>query len=228
MTKEERTRALRYKRPALASMSFYDIRQELDDIQEACYEVQYYIDNDDGTLLNALDDDEEQEWEFKTAFADLSAKADQLLTTIYDQAAWDDDFEQMFNDCTVALIGNRYSLVGYDTMEEDYFALASYDRDLACTEAGKRVMRHTKAEILSTIGQCLGILLAYLDLRQSYDYLKATMDILRDENTSLLRTIKEIDNAYDRAAEANFRPWSPATKAFDQLLDCLPQRAWLE
>ena len=75
-------------------------------------------------------------------------------------------------------------------MEEDYYSLTAYDAQLAQTEAGKRLMRKTKADMLSTIGQCVGTLIAFLDLRQSYDYLKATVDILRDENTSLLKQIR--------------------------------------
>ncbi len=228
MTKGERTRPLRYKRSALMSMGFSDIRCELDEIQEACYQVQYFIENDDGTLLNALDGDEEEEFEFKMAFSDLSAMVDQLIDAIYQQTAWENDYEQMFNDCTAALIGNRYRLVGFDFEEEDYYSLTSYEKELAVTEAGKRLMRHTKAEILSTIGQCMGILLSYLDLRQRYDYLKATMDILRDENTSLLKTIKAIDEAYEEAESVGFWYWEQATEKFDRLLAALPDRVWVE
>lgn len=55
----DRTRALRYKRPALASMGAYNIMAELDDIVEACNGVRYYIEqaDNDETLLNALDGD---------------------------------------------------------------------------------------------------------------------------------------------------------------------------
>jgi len=35
--------------------------------------------------------------------------------------------------------------------------------------------------MLSTIGQCVGTLLASLDLRQSYDYLKATFSIVKSK-----------------------------------------------
>lgn len=109
--------------------------------------------------------------------------------------------------------------------EEDYFSLTSYDQKLACTEAGKRLMRMTKANMLSTIGQCVGILISFLDLRQSYDYLKATFDILRDTNTSLLDTIKEISAAYKAAESCHFCSWYEETKRFDRLLSCLPRRS---
>ncbi len=232
MTKGERTRALRYKRPALASMGFAAIQEELWEIQSACDDVQYFIGQDNDTLLNALDGDDDDLWEFKVAFADLSAKADQLNDAIQEQTHlwWGEDYYQLFDDCTVALIGNRYRLIGYDADEEDYFALCGYDGQLATTEAGKRLMRHTKAEMLSIIGQCLGILISYLDLRQSYDYLKATMDILRDENTSLLKTIKEIDALYERMVDPNttWETMRQAERDFDRLLTCLPQRSWIE
>ena len=119
-------------------------------------------------------------------------------------------------------------MVGYDADKEDYFALTSYESGLAETEAGKRLMRRTKPDIIATIGQCFGIALAFIDLRQSYDYLKATFDILRDDNTSLLRLVKEIEGAYGDAAADNFWTGKPSVKKYDALLAALPQRAWVE
>lgn len=228
--KAERTRALRYKRPALASMGLETIETELERIVEACSDIHWFADQDDETLLNALDGDEDDVWEFKMAFADLEAKADHLSNAIREQFDWHDhdDPERDFNDCTVALIGNRYSVVGFDTDQEDYSSLTSYERGLAQTEAGKRLMRKTKADMISTIGQCVGILLAFYDLRQSYDYLKATFDILRDENTSMLMQIKEIEKAYNEADAAGWYSWKDEVKRFEQLLACLPDRAWVE
>lgn len=117
----DRTKALRYKRPALASMSAQEIMLELESIVETCDGIRYYIEQPDSdeTLLNALDGDEDEAWEFRMAFADLSAQADQLQTMLYDQC-FEDSYRD-FDDATVALIGNRYNLVGYDGEEEDYF-----------------------------------------------------------------------------------------------------------
>lgn len=228
--KAERTRALRYKRPALESLGYEAITAELENIIEACYEIHWFADQDDETLLNALDGNEDDVWEFKLAFADLEAKADQLAAIIHDQFNWrgGDVPDRDFDDCTVALIGNRYRVVGFDSDEEDYLSLTSYERELAQTEAGKRLMRKTKADMISTIGQCVGTLIAFLDLRQSYDYLKATFDILRDENTSMLRQIKEIEKAYNEADAAGWYSWKDAVERFEQLLSCLPDRAWVK
>lgn len=223
VSKAERARNLCYKRPALASMGYDEITHELYEIMEACSDVRWYIEQGDDTLLNALGDDEEAEWEFRMAFIDLDGKAEELLNTMGDWV-----IQEEYDDCTVALIGNRYRTVGFDTVEEDYFSLTQYEQELAQGEAGKRLMRHTKAEIISTVGQCLGTMLAFLDLRYQYDYLKTTFDILRGENTSLLKQIKEIDAAYDEAEKEHFRAWCPATRRFDSLIEGLPERMWLE
>lgn len=228
--KTNRTRNLRYKRPALASLGWDSIWWELDDIQEACSNVHWFTDQDDETLLNALDGDEDEAWEFKMAFADLEAKADQLSDALREQFRWynSDDPARDYNDCTVALIGNQYQTIGYDMEEEDYFSLTRYDQELAHTEAGKRLMRKTKADMIATIGQCVGTMVAFLDLRQQYDYLKATFDILRDENTSMLKQVKEIEAAYEAANAVGWYGWHPEIKRFERLLDCLPDRAWVE
>lgn len=220
MNKWERAKALRYKKPALASLGFDSINEELYEIEEACSDVHWYFENEEDTLLAALDGNEEEAYEFKMAFATLEAKCELLRNAISEQYCISD----YFDDCTVALIGNRYDLVGYDGMEEDYFSLCSYESDLAVSESGKRVMRWTKGEMLNIIGQCMGIQLAFMDLRQNYDYLKATMDIVRDENVSILSMIKEIEKVYENLKEGTYE----TEREFNRLIDCLPDKVWLE
>lgn len=220
MTKAERSRNLRYKRGALASMGWQTIMEELEQISEQCSDVAYYI-GDNDTLIDALDGDEEEAFEFRMGFSDLNAKCDAVIEQMYE---W--DCQQDFDDCTVALIGNRYELVGYDSVEEDYFQLCGYEEELATTEAGKRLCRHTKAEMVSMIGQALGTLLAFYDLRQQYDYLKATMEILTDDNRSVLRQIKEIEQLYERVTD--ILPAQKDVEMFDRMVEMLPERMWVE
>lgn len=227
-SKADRTRNMRYKRPALASLGWDTIIAELSDIMEECDNVTYFIENDEETLINALDGDEEEEYEFKMAFADLSGKAYQLQEQLYEHVGDYGRMSDVFDDCTVALIGNRYKTLGYDAEEEDYFSLSSYEQELAFTESGKKIMRMTKQEMLSTIGQCLGITLAFMDVRQSYDYLKSTFDILRDENTSMLKIIKEINAKYEAAEAEGFHSWEKETKEFESLIGMLPEKFWIE
>lgn len=225
ISKAERTRALRYKRPALQTMGFDSIQSELEEISEACDNVAYFI-GDQDALLDAFDGNDEEAYEFRFAFSDLSSKCAELS-----DAMWEWETREDFDDCTVALIGNRYDVVGFDTLEEDYYSLTRYEEELATTEAGKRLIRFTKAEMISHIGQALGTLLAFLDLRERYDYLKATMDIMRDENHSILQAVKQIEEAYEKASDEFERSpysWSKAWDKFNRMAELLPDRMWIE
>lgn len=222
--KEQRTRALRYKRPALASMGYEHIQSELEEIVEACDDVAWFA-GDIDTLTAALDGSNEEAHEFMLACGDLSGQAGLLLEQLYEVGEYDTEgTARMYDDCTVALIGNRYDLVGFDTLHEDYFSLTGYDTELAESEAGKRLMRRTKAEMLSIIGQSVGILVAFLDVRQKYDYLQATLDVLRDESGSVLQAVKEINAAYEKAEAAGFQ----GAQEFERLLWAVPERMWVE
>lgn len=220
MSKAERCRNLRYKRPALASMGHQAMLEELEVISEECDEVAYTV-GDMSALIDAFDGEEEEALEFRLAFSDLSAKADDLLGHVQ----YIDP--QEYDDCTVALIGRRYQMVGYDGEEEDYFSLTGYERNLAETESGKRMMRRTKKDMISTVGHCIGVLLAFLDLRQQYDYLKATMDIIADENRSILRQVREIEAAYEKVGGKQY-PDRQDVEAFDRMTALLPERMWVE
>lgn len=73
MNKAEETRKnkafqLRYKKPIVKDINLWNIREELDDISCECDGVRYYWESDDDTLLNALDGDEDEAYEFKMAF----------------------------------------------------------------------------------------------------------------------------------------------------------------
>lgn len=221
-TKAERARNLRYKKAALATLSFESMTDELYNIGSECIDIQYFM-SDDETLLGALDGDEDDAYEFKMMFCDLSAKCDQLNSAIQDSYV-----REHFDDFMVGLLGNKYKAVGYDSFEEDYFSLTSFEGELAQTESGKRIMKLTKQEILSIAGQCFGTALAFLDVRYAYDYLKATFDILKDENTSILQIIKDIELAYREAETEKFYEYGSKTRHFEQLISQLPERTWLE
>ena len=72
------------------------------------------------------------------------------------------------------------------------------------------------------------IVLAFCDLREQYFGLKATLDIIRGQNLTMLETVKGIESQYEAAEAARFREWDPAAKKYDQLLELLPARMWLE
>ena len=225
MTKAEISRNLRYKRPALSGLSYEDITNRLEDMQEACSEIHWAFADDDA-LADALDGNEEEAWEFKMLFGSLEAESYQLWEQITDQFGYAvDDPERTWNDFSVALIGNRFNVIGYDGYEEDYYSLCSYEQELATSEAGKRVMRLTKAEMLSQIGQVLGMILAFQNIEIKYEALRATIDVLRERNTSIITQIKAIEAAYDKAQGEP--EWSRDWKAFNKLISELPEQLWI-
>jgi hypothetical protein len=201
-------------------MGYREMFEEMEKIVEQCDDVAYFA-GDMDRLIDALDGEEEEAMEFRMAFSDLSAKATELMDQIYSVS------EEEYDDCTVAIIGQRYRMVGYDGFEEDYFSLTGYEEGLAETEAGKRLMRKTKKEMIDMIGHAVGVLLAFLDLRQQYDYLKATMDILTDSNHSILKQIREIETAYEKVGAVKY-PAKKDIEAFDRMTALLPERMWVE
>ena len=233
-TKAERSRNMRWKKPALAGLNYWEMSNKLDEIQEVCGDIHWAYD-DDETLINAFDGNDEEAYEFKMAFSSLESEAYQLSEALLDtfrsyrdDEEIDGDIEKAFNDCCVALIGNRFNAVGYDDFQEDYFNLTNYESRLSLSESGKRIMRKTKAEMLSLIGQTLGIILSFQNVELKYEYLKATIDIFRDNNMSILQQIKDIERAYESAEEDDFNDWHESTKEFDRLISGLPEKVWIE
>ncbi len=220
--KARKAKEMRYKKPMLATLGYSYITDRLWEMVEYEADVKYLIDSD--ALLEALDGDEEEEYEFRMAFSDLYAKSSRLQEELSDH--FNGDISEYFDDCTVALIGNRYRLEGYDVEEEDYFSLSQYEERLACTEAGKRLMRHTKGEIISMVGQCFGILLAFYDIEQQFEHLKNTADIITENNRALLASVKRIEELYEKL-QGDW-PSSEDIRAFDEMTAAMPERFWLE
>ena len=82
--RKHKAKQLRYKHSALESLGSAFLMDRLSEIEEACEDVRYFVDNDEDSLLNALDGDDEEVWEFKMAFADLAVDADRLRAAIND------------------------------------------------------------------------------------------------------------------------------------------------
>ena len=70
--------------------------------------------------------------------------------------------------------------------------------------------------------------MAFLDVRQKYDYLQATLDVLRDENCSVLQVLKNINAAYERAEAVRFNDYHKEAQEFERLLWAVPERMWVE
>jgi len=225
-TKRIKAQNLRYKKPIANGLNLDDIKNSLWDISEACTDVQYYIDCDDDTLLNALDGDEDDAYEFKMMFSSLSAECEQM------QYDLDNEYVPEYFDLFFAAINKGGEMLGFDTYEQDYYGLSSFEGRLANEEAVKKMKALTKDQLIQAMQCCFGIYQAYIGLTYRYDCIKAAMDILRDENTGHLKMIKQIEELYEKANEETegFRYLyiGETMGKFEKLLENLPQEAWIQ
>lgn len=220
-TRREKAKNLRHRKAIVKDINLSRIQEQLYDIWEECENVRWYWDGDNDTLLNALDGDEEQEYEFKMMFADLCADCEKMQEDLRDTY-----LPECFDDFFVAIRAGSQGggLLGYDNYEGDYFGL-SWDYQ-AERESRKRLMRLTKDQMIEAAHICFSVLYAYVGLCHRYDCLKSALDILKDENTGYLQAVKEIEAAYDMAENENF--CGRATNEYDRRVNCMPQMAWLQ
>lgn len=215
MDRDIQTRKLRCDRARLAEINFDTIQTTLWDICDACGVVEWAIQDED-IIANALDGNEEAVYEFKMMFADLSFECEQLLDALNNYYV-----NEHFNDFFLGIMLHNkqaFRAVGYCDMEEDYFSLTRYETEWAEEISAKRIKRLNKDNMLSVAGQCFGIAMGYMNIKYKYDYLKATMDVLSGENGAVLKTIKEIEKAFEEGDE-NY---------IDRLTMNLPDRIWIE
>ena len=81
-TRRNKARQLRYKKPIAKDLNLWTIREELGEIMEECENVRWYFDTEDDSLINALDGNEDEAYEFKMMFADLCAECEQMYTDL--------------------------------------------------------------------------------------------------------------------------------------------------
>lgn len=220
LSRVKKARALRYRKAALAIMQLETISRELYDISNECGELEWAA-QDDETLIDVFDGDTDEIYEFRMMFSDLCVKCERLRTQLYEQQYITDYFDDFF----VGSLGKAYQMVGFDSVEEDYFSLTQFEPELAQSASGKRLMRLTKEELIAAAGQCIGIMMCVLDIRHSYSCLKAVFDLLRDDRAELVKNVKTVEDAYQKTQD---NPNWKAYDEYDSLLSRLPDRVWVE
>ena len=221
-TKRKKAHDLRFRKAIVKDVNLDKIKEDLWDIQEECYNVQYFFE-DDETLLNALDGDEDETHEFKMMFSDLCAECEQMVMDL-EQEYVPDSFDDFFT-----AISKGENLLGWDSYENDYMGISgSYEEELARRESRKRLSRYTKEQILESAQQCFHIFRSYIGLRHRYDCLKSAMDVLRDENTKYLQTVKQINEIYDKANCDGMLSFTETFRKLDALAEQMPSLVWLQ
>lgn len=224
-TKRIKARNLRYKKPIVKDLNLEAIIEALWDISEACADVQYYIDCDDDTLLNALDGDEDETYEFKMMFSDLAAECEQM------QMDLKNEYVPEYFNLFFAAINKGGEMLGFDTYEHDYYGLDYYENEFANKEAVKKMKALTKDQLIEAVQICFRIYQAYIGLQHRYDCIKAAIDILRDENTGYLQMVKQIEELYEKANEETegFKcNCGKSLNEFERLIRNMPQKAWIQ
>lgn len=221
MDRAYKAKQLRHRRAALAMIQRDRVCDELYDIMNECTDVAWEIENDEEKLLDLYDGDWDEVSEFRLQFFDLANKCEKL-----DYQLRDGYVTEHFDDFFVGSLGDAYNMVGYDFYEEDYFSLTSFEASLAQGVSGKRLMRLTKEELISVAGQCIGIMMCFLDIRHGYDCLKAAFDFLRDDNAELLKNVRSLEDIMDRLHDDPHDP--ELNNAFDSIVSMLPDRVWVE
>lgn len=222
-TRALKARNLRYKKSIASGFNLDDILNELYEISSECDEVRYFVENDENTLMDALDGNEEEAYEFKMMFCDLSSECEKLHYQLSESGVY-----ECFDDFFCRVAGGCTTILGYDVVETDYFKLSSFESQLAQEESEKRIMRMTKSEILATAEQCFGVASAFLNIRYKYDYLKAAFDILKGKNASYLKIIKDIEQAYEAADAEGWYYADDNVKHFENMISGLPDKVWVE
>lgn len=223
MTKQEKAKNLRWKKAILAEFNLESIRDELSTINYECDDIRWIANGDEGALIAALDGDEEEAYEFRMAFSELSAECELLYDLLYSS-----DIDEYFDDMLAGISdGSGMQLVGYDSFEEDYYELTSYEGGAGIREAQKRLERLTKKELISAANHVFRALICFLNIRYKYDYLKASFDVLKGDNTAFLSIIKQIETEYRNVTEYGKFDYE-TQKKFNSLLAALPDRAWVE
>lgn len=220
----DKAKNLRYKKPIARNLNLYQIKEDLWEMQDKCSDIHWY-DNDEESLVNALDGDEDDAYEFKMAFCDLEADLDRFREDL------EDTYVSDYFDILFPAVGADFDgYLGFDAYEGDYFGLEPYEYECAEEEAAKKIMSLTKKELLEVVGICLKVAHQYMAVRYRYDCLDAAIETLRGQNMEKMKAVKGVEELYDRAEEASnhfmFR-YVKEVAELDKQLGNIPQEYWV-
>ena len=231
-----KAKAMRFKKPMSKELNWYSIREYAWQIQNDCADIRWMTE-DEEQLVDLLDGDEEQAFEFRMAFSDLSNQCEEFLEELQELQRYDfmstdsdDEDEATWFDLFFPAIGNN-DMMGYDVLEQDYFRLDRYEEEWAEKEARKKLKRLTKDQLFDLAGMALGIARNYMSLSYRYDCLKNSIEILKGKNESYLQIVKAIEEGWKAwEFESDKGKWKDtnAERAFDQMLQNIPERLWIE
>lgn len=195
-----------WKRSCLEKLNLFAITNMLDEIAENGDMYGYEETSVEGYYS-----------EYKDQFDDLAGLAYRL-----EEALDEYDLQENWDDATVGLLGDIYTVLGYDEVEIDYFRLFDrYEEDLAQSEAVKRLNRLTKMELIRLFSRVLAGIVLFYDIKAAHDCLCSIVEELDDRAVLMHRKDDALNALYQDLTGKN-------GEAFDELIKNLPDRMWVE
>jgi hypothetical protein len=159
--------------------------------------------------------------DYKELFDDLAGDAGNLLDALDDYIDCGNCIKDIWDEMTVALLGETQKVLGFDAVEQDYFGMLSYEEDYAVEEAKKKLERFTKQDLITYFRKVLVILASFMDIKAAHDCLTSIVTELDEKGALLERKNKQIDQIYGDLT-------GKSGEQFDELIANLPQRMWVE
>ena len=197
-----------WKKSMLDGLDLGSIQNELYDMSENgdCWG---YDDRDEGSYYD----------EFRELFNEIAAGATDLNEAIDSRCGMMDG---AWDDLTVGMLGNTQRVLGFDTVERDYYRMTEpYMEDWAQDEACKRVEHWTKREMMGNFKFVLSTLVSYMDLKAASDTMLAVVAELDYRGAMLEEKTNRIDQIYSDIT-------GKSAEQFEKELENLPQRMWVE
>lgn len=156
--------------------------------------------------------------EYKELFNELSAGACELLDVLRDS-----DVREHWDDMTVALLGDTTRVLGFDSVEMDYYGMLSDQEDWATEEAEKRIERMSKHDIIKTFKRIMTALVCFFDIKAAHDCLTSIVQELDEKGAILERKNEAINRIYEDYTDLDH-------KELDKLIDSISpnSRMWIE
>lgn len=143
----------------LKSLNFYEIVEFLDEI------------GNNGDPYGYEREESGYYQEYKEQFDDLSCGAYRLWDALDNSDYSDYSLRDIWDDMTVALLGYQEKVLGFDQVEEYYFAMLTFLEDAAVQEAEKRLMRFSKERLIKNFRKILTTLVLFFDIKAAHDCL---------------------------------------------------------
>lgn len=198
-----------WKKSMLKSLNFYEIIDYLDEI------------GNNGDPYGYAREESGYYQEYKEQFDDLSDGAFRLWDALENSDYSDYSLRDIWDDMTVALLGYQEKVLGFDQVEEDYFAMLYYQEDAAVQEAEKLLMRFTKEQLIKNFRKVLTTLVLFFDIKAAHDCLTSIVEELDERGAILELKNEKINRLYEDLTGAN-------AEDFDSIIQGIPPRMWVE